>query len=149
MFGFGKSKEEKIKSDILGLKNIKVGGIKFTIKKINPLLDFPADKMPQIFTDFKSRRKTNDNDVNEKELKAIDERIKPILEAGIYKPTLAKQESGDKKWHEKGLTLEDLFIDRDIAYDLLKEIMFHALNRFKGIGGVFFLIRIKLSRFIP
>ena len=42
---------------LAGYKRIKVNGQIFTIRKINPLLDFKSDSMPQIFTSFISRRK--------------------------------------------------------------------------------------------
>lgn len=136
------------KEKILDLKTIKVGGLKFTIKKINPLLDFPADRMPQIFTDFLDKYQANNKaNPSETELKSFDSNIKPVLQAGIYRPIFEPVGEGEAYGKEKGLTIQDLFIDREIAYKLFSEIMEHSLNRFKGLAKLFFSIRVRLLRF--
>lgn len=140
-----KSKQEKIKERLLDLKTVKIGGIKFVIKKINPLIDMPSDQVPQIFSDYNSSRVGAS--VTEKDIQRIDESIKPILKAGIYKPDLIPPDP-DNKFKEKGLTINDLFIDKQIAYKLFEEILNHSLDYFKGISGVFFSIKIKLWQFI-
>ncbi len=139
-----KTPEEKLKERLLNLKKIKVGGMKFTIKKINPLLDFPSDKIPQIFTDYYARRQ-DPKDFSQKDLENLDENIKPILKAGIYKPNIIPIDK-ENRWKEKGLTIEDLFIDRELAYKLFNEILNHSLIQFRGFGMVFFSIRQKLMQ---
>ena len=136
--------EEKLKERLLDLKKIKVGGMKFTIKKINPLLDFPSDKIPQIFTDYYARRQ-NPKDFSQEDLERLDENIKPILKAGIYKPDIIPIDK-ENRWKEKGLTIEDLFIDRELAYTLFGAILNHSLVQFKGFEKVFFSIRQKLMQ---
>lgn len=141
-------KKRSEKEELLDLKKITVGGIKFEIKKINPFLDFPTDKMPQIFTELAEKyQKNKDASVSEQEMMSIDSNIKPILEAGIYRPIFEPLGQGEQRGKEKGLTIQDLFIDREIAYKLFGEIMEHSLNRFKGLARLFFSLRIRLLRF--
>lgn len=140
-----KRSEDKIKARLLGLKKINVEGFKFTIKKVNPFIDFPSDKIPQIFTDFISRRPIDTSkQPSPLETAKTYEYIKVILQAGVYFPKLVPSENGDKRGKEGGITVNDLFIDEDIAYKLYLEIMTHSLNKFKGIKGFFLYQKIRL-----
>lgn len=141
-------KEEQLKRDLLGVKEVKIEKFKFLIKKINPILDFPPDKIPELFTDFISHRKTGQEKAfTEQQLKKVYESMYAVIEAGLYSPILVKPEK-DNSFHEKGLTIKDLFIDEEIGYKLYIEIMAHSLNRFKGIVGSFFLRKLKRLLYI-
>lgn len=131
-----------LKEQLQGHKVIKVCGQKFTIRKINPLIDFPADKMPQIFTTFKSERKTDKSAYSPA---AIMEQMLRVIEAGVVTPPLVPVGKGDKRGKEDGLTAEDIFRDEETGVKLFQEIMLHSLNRYRGLKGLFFSIK---TRFI-
>ena len=134
MFGFSK---EPRKESLLGYKKIIVNGMRFTIKKVNPLIDFPPDKIPQIFTDFISRRKPPEKPTEIEFSKAKND-MSAIIKAGIVSPELSNNE-------KEGITVDDLFRDPTMGPKLYIEIMSHSLNYFKGLKGLFFYQKIKLS----
>jgi hypothetical protein len=128
------------KSELLGYKTIKIGHMKFTIKRINPILDFPIGHMPQIFTAFTSRR---DNS------KAIDPRVvmeqmMRVVEAGTVSPEFVPVGIGDKKGKEVGVTVDDLFHDSELGAKLFTEIIFHSLNQHRGLKSLFFSLKNRL-----
>jgi len=142
MWPFRKTTE---KEKMLCIKDLKIGGMKFKIKKINPFLDFPAGEIPQIFSDFMFKKNIGlEYKPTEIEVRQIHKNIIPILEAGIYRPILTPIGVGENRGKEKGLTVNDLFIDREIAFNLFHEIINHSLNKFKGLVGLFFSAKIKL-----
>ena len=130
------------KGDLEDVKTIWVNSFKFKIRKINPLLDFPSDKMPQIFTDFTSRRQR-------KEEPGIDQARRQqrdmytMIEAGLVDPKLVPIGLGEKRGKEDGLTVEDVFRDADVGAKLYFEILAHSLCRFRGMKGVFFSTLLK------
>jgi len=132
------------KQELQGHKKIKICGMKFIIKRINPLLDFESANIPQIFTTFISRRKT---EALPDERKLLNQMI-PIIEAGVVSPELIEIGIGEKAGKEDGITAKDLFSNPEMGSKLFQEIMFHSLNRFSGIKGVFFSIKIRLSFYI-
>jgi len=114
-------------------KTIRIAGMKFVIKKINPLLDFSTDKMPQIFTSFISKRKIEpEQQINEVVLRRSQEDMKNIIIAGLIKPSL----NGEIK-------VEDIMTDPTLALRLYTEILVHSLNMFKGLKGLFFSAKIR------
>ncbi|MCK5358332.1 MAG: hypothetical protein KAJ48_08045 [Elusimicrobiales bacterium] len=132
------------KQELQGHKKIKICGMKFIIKRINPLLDFESNNIPQIFTSFISRRKT---EVLPDEKKILNQMI-PIIEAGVVYPELVAIGTGEKENKEDGITVKDLFVNPEMGSKLFQEIMFHSLNRFRGIKGVFFSVKIRLLCYI-
>lgn len=145
-----RTRGESYKREIQGWKTIKAGGKKFTIRRLNPVLDFPADKMPQMFTDFLSRRQIDPARTPPiEELRRIQRDMYTVLEAGIVDPKLVPVASGPDRGREPGLTAADLFLDENIGYTLYLAILNHSLLRFGGFKGVFFSIVRRLSRFMP
>lgn len=141
-------KKNPKKNDLQNVKNIELGGFKFTIRKINPLLDFTADTMPQIFTAYLTRRKfENATTTTVEQLQRANEDMKSIIMAGLVTPKLVPVGKGDARGREDGITVEDLFRDEDMAVKLYVEIFTHSLNRFKGLKGLFFSIKIKHTLF--
>jgi len=140
-----KVKETEYKAKIQGWKRIVINGMSFVIRKINPLIDLPSDKIPQIFTEFQSRRPVDPNKIpTQQEIIRIQNDMKIIICAGVVSPHLVKTEEGDKHGKEDGLTVEDLFRDPSMGYKLYLEIFSHSLNVFRGLKGVFFSIRLRL-----
>lgn len=120
----------------------------FTIKRLNPLIDFTSDNMPQIFTDILSARREDPNRQRTTvELIKMHTDMYAIIEAGVIEPEMVPIGSGDKRGKEDGITAEDLFRDPDIGYKLYMAILDHSLNRFKGIKKLFFSIRTKYLQY--
>jgi hypothetical protein len=122
---------------VKGYKKISVNGMRFTIRRLNPLKDFPADKMPQIFTDFQSRRPEVQVD-SPAALKKAQEDMYAILKAGIVEPEIVAEEAKD------GIKASDLFRDTTMGPKLFIEIVSHSLTVFRGLKGVFFSARTRL-----
>lgn len=131
------------KEDLLGLKKISVHGASFVIKKLNPLLDFPPEKMPQIFSTFMSRRQKKEQENLEATARRNLEDMYSIVEAGVVSPELVKIGKGDSRGKEDGITVEDLFRSGDLGQQLYFEILAHSLNRFRGLKGIFFTRSIR------
>lgn len=126
------------RDDLNGLTWVTVNGHKFQIRKINPFLDFPSDKMPQIFSYYMGRKKPPEPEklaasMTEAEIRKNLEDMKMIVSAGVTWPKLGPEI----------LTIDDIFRWGDTGYKLYLEIFAHALNHFKGIRGVFFSIKIR------
>lgn len=127
------------KQELLGYKSMKIHGWKFVIKKVNPLMDFPDGRIPQLFTAFITKRKPADpKDMPEVAIKRIEEDMKIMVEAGLVEPALVARGKPNE-----GITVDDLFREPEVATKLYWEIFIHSLNRFKGIRGLFFSIRIR------
>lgn len=132
-------REKDPREKLLRLKNLKISGMEFTIKAVNPLVDFPADKIPQIFTDWVSHRKVEAKPLEIPDIKKIQQDMYAIIEAGVDKPKLYRKA-------DDGITVQDLFRDPAIGVKLYYEILEHSLNRFRGLGRLFFSIAIRSSR---
>lgn len=128
--------KEITKARLEGHKCIRVNGMRFIIKRLNPLLDFPIDKMPQIFADYLNRRPARDPKPTD--LKKNIEDMLSIVEAAVVDPVLA----GDGA---VGITAQDLFRDASLGAKLYIEVLAHSLNAFRGLKGIFFYHRIKWS----
>jgi hypothetical protein len=134
LFGRKKSVREKL----LNLKTVNIGGMVFVLRPVNPLLDFPTDKIPQIFTDWVSARKVEPKVPDTNDLKRMQQDMYAVIQAGLDSPKLYAK-SAD------GITVEDLFRDPTIGVKLYHLILDHSLNRFKGLKRLFFSIGIKLA----
>lgn len=114
-------------------KTVRINGIKFVIKKINPLLDFAPEKMPQIFTDFQSQRPVDPDQKSKPDsLRKNLESMGEMIEAGLVKPEIGKD-----------VELQDILTDTIVAFKLYTEILIHSLNMFRGLKGVFFCTRLR------
>jgi len=131
------------KGDLLGYKTVTIKGNRFVIKKLNPFTDFTEENMPQIFTTFIPRRNMDMEKMPEAVKKKYDDGIKAVLQAGVIEPALVPIGKGDARGKEDGVTADDLMRDPDIALRLYIEIVAHSLNRFKGVRGLFFSLRVK------
>lgn len=138
---------ELTKAKVQEWKTVKVNHAKFIIRKLNPLLDFTADRMPQIFTTFVSRRPIDPEKITAEAKARLEEDLRAVLERGVVKPEIVPIGKGEKRGKEAGITADDLLRD-DTGVKLYMEIITHSLNRFRGLRGVFFSIRTKLSLFM-
>lgn len=123
---------------------MKIGTGAYTIRRLNPLLDFPVDRMPTVFTSYVSPRKVDPM----KAAAALDHKralddMMSIVRAGVVEPVIVESGKGDKKGKEEGITVEDLFRDAQHGTELYLAIMDHTLNRFTGLRRLFFSARIR------
>lgn len=134
MWPFG---NKPCKKDLQGYRKVKAGGFVFTIRRINPLLDLPPDKIPQMFTSFQSVRPAPEKQREPKpeEMKRSVELMKAVLKAGVIDV------------RDGHIAAEDLFVDPEIGIKLYWEVLLHSQNRFRGIKKVFFYIKTRFWLF--
>jgi len=133
-----------IKQKLLGHKRIKIDGMKFTIKKLNPFIDFPAEKMPQIFTATLAQKKAEENkQAQNTDFNKFKDDLYMIVNAGVVEPKILPVGKGEEHGKEDGITVEDLFRDMEFGFKLYTEIMIHSMNRFKGLRGIFFSMKTR------
>jgi hypothetical protein len=125
------------KEALQGHKRVSVYGMRFVIRRINPFLDFPADKMPSIFADHVSRREFDPAKAGPLDIRRVREDLSRVIRAGVIDPPLT--ETG-----AEGITVDDLDRMPGLLNALYAEIIGHSLNMFRGLRGVFFSIRLKL-----
>lgn len=140
MFG-GLFLKKPTKAELEGHKRVRVGGAVYTIRRINPILDFPADKMPSVFTAYQSYRKA-DKPLPQ-DPKRLLEDMMLVVRAGVVDPPLV-----DAKKSNEGITAEDIFRIPENGAALYIEILDHTLNRFKGLRRLFFSIQLAAMRSI-
>lgn len=137
--------ESRRKKRLLGLKDVTVNGMKFTIKRVNPLMDFPADKVPQLFTDSPSFKSVDiSKSLTPLQVENIRLMVLAYIQAGVVEPRLVPVGKGEKRGKEDGITAEDLFRDPTMGMKLYFEILDNSLNVFRGLKGLFFSIKTKL-----
>ena len=134
MWPFKKKSAEEI---LRAYKTVKINGMKFKIRKLNPLLDFPENSIPQIFTSTPARA-VKEAPITEKDAKRSIESLYDVIRAGVVDPVIVAE-------GKDGIKASDLFRDPTMGPKLYIEIVSHSLNTFKGLKGLFFFHRIKLS----
>lgn len=140
MWPFGR---EPSKDALLGLKKVRVNGGVYVIRRLNPVLDFTAANMPQVFATSVPRRKPDPNPDAGKVLKDM----MAVVEAGVVKPELVPVGKGELEGREDGITVRDLFRDQTTGSQLYWEVLAHSMNRFRGLRGVFFSILLSYRFF--
>ena len=128
-------------------KTVKVFGDRYVIRKINPLLDFSYDTMPQIFSSFISKRPVTETVPHPSQIQKAMKEMKLIVQVGLVNPKLVPVGKGEKYRQEDGITIDDLFVDTELGTRLYLEILAHSLNQFKGLKGLFFSLRTRHSLF--
>lgn len=126
------------KEKLQGWRTVRINGWKFTIRKLNPMLDFPPDRMPKLFGEFASVRRP----VPEPAPKADDKQALEDLKLTIVKGTVSPAIGLTEK-DKADFTADDLLRNGDTAVKLYIEIMSHSLNMLSGLRGVFFYARIR------
>ena len=117
-----------------------MNGWSFTIRKLNPLLDFPGDRMPQIFSEGSvSRKPAPEKPVPGTEQKMLED-FKLVISKGVVSPVIGLKEDG-----KCIVTADDIIRDGDTAPKLYLEIIGHSLEMFKGIKGLFFWAKTRHS----
>jgi hypothetical protein len=122
MFSLFKSK--KLESVLDATKKIKIGGVTFTIKKINVLNYLEGSKIiQQCYDVYKSGKNNQAQDlVSEKKIKEF---FSHLFVAGIVNPKISLKEN------DEGIFVEKLFVDWDLCMRLYEEIMLFTYGKKK------------------
>jgi len=131
-----KATEERLR----GIKKLTVNGMRFKIRKVNPLLDFHSDNIPTIFTDLHYKRLPDIKKTSMEDFKRTQKDMYATIFAGVVEPELVPVGA------KGGITPEDLFREPSLGIKLYYEILEHSLNKFRGLTKVFFSIGLKLFR---
>lgn len=126
------------KEKLQGWRTVRINGWKFTIRKLNPMLDFPPDRMPRLFGELTSVRRPVPESAAKVDEKHSLEDLKLTIVKGTVRPAIGLTEK-DKA----DFTADDLLRNGDTAVKLYIEIMSHSLNMLSGLRGVFFYTRIR------
>lgn len=128
--------KEPTKADLQAHRKVSLGGYKFIIRRVNPLLDFEPDRMPQIFKapSLKDRNKAN-KPLKPAEAKKMMEDMVAVLEAGVVSPELVPTGRGSKQGSEEGITAQDILRWDDVGADLYTEIISWSLVQYRGLRG--------------
>lgn len=118
-------------------KVVKVNGSRYRIRRINPLLDFNSNDLPQVFSTIVPGRRAVPPATFESMAQSQRD-IALVLQAGIVEPPLVKVGVGAKSNKEDGLTAYDLLRDFDTALKLYIEIVDFSMHRLCGLRGLFF-----------
>lgn len=132
---------EPTRASLEGHRKVVIMGQRFTIRRLSPLVDFPADRMPQIFTDT-TRAPKPDFSLPSVQKKAL-EGMYDVLLAGVVEPKLVPV--GSKK---EGFTPDDIFRDADVGRQLYMKIIEHSLFRLRTWQVPLFLAVKMLLRFM-
>lgn len=140
--------KRNVKAELQGHKRVVIKGQAFIIRKINPLIDFSADRMPQIFAHMVSRRAPSGTPMEDakalKDMMAIVEAGVVGIDTGRDLLPLVEIGKGQARGREAGITVEDLFRDQEAGVLLFQEVFSHTLDRFRGMQKVFFWLKTKL-----
>jgi hypothetical protein len=130
---------EPTKAELEGHQRVSVLGSAFVIRKVNPLLDFSPDKMPQIFAANMSRRKPVEEGPSLAASQRALREMQQVVEVGLVEPSLIPVGKGELRGKEGGITVEDVFRDLQVGVALYWAIIAHSLNQYKGVRGQIFL----------
>lgn len=111
-------------------KTVKVKGVKFKIKKINPLDYLDGSKvMLQYYDTWKLKKGSPDeNKIAEKKVK---EHLSEVLVAGVVSPVLVFKKEGEEKKPGE-FYVDDLFFDIEIVNKLYEAIMLFTYGKKKA-----------------
>lgn len=128
-------RREPRKEELQAHRKVGLGPYSFTIRRINPFLDFEPDRMPQIFALPRRKPEREDAPVKPAEARRMIEDMVAVLEAGVVSPRLVPVGRGSKKANEEGITAEDLLRWDDIGALLYTEIIAWSLVKYRGVRG--------------
>ncbi len=112
---FGLFKKDINLSDVLNpTKKVKIQGVHFTIKKLDPLAYLQGYQILfKVFDDYKTTKKAEDFD-----LKKLQKTFKDVIGAGVISPKLAYKEDDD------GTSIDDIINSNwTMAEELCSQIL--------------------------
>jgi hypothetical protein len=121
MFGwlFGRH----LKDVVLSQRRVRVKGIWFKIRKINPL-DYLDGSKAAIQT-FELYSSGKGNQIDEVNMKKVKEHYADVLLAGVVTPKMSRKDDGS------GFYIQDLFNDWDLVERLYQEVMKYTYGKKK------------------
>ena len=130
-----------------GHKKVRIGGFGFTIRKLNPLLDFPPDRMPQVFAASYRENPGKPKKPVENEARRMVDDMMATIEAGVVEPKLTPLKA--KNTPPNSITAKDIIYQQDVGARLYVEIVAHSLNRYRGFRGAVFLALTRRVLLMP
>jgi len=130
-------RREPSKADLQGHRKVVIGTYEFTIRRVNPFLDFDPDDMPQIFRPVSRKKSPPPTDKPQKpeETRRALEDMASVLHAGVVSPRLVPRGAGESRGSENGITAEDLLRWDDVGSKLYSEIIALSLTKYRGLRG--------------
>jgi hypothetical protein len=114
---------KKLESVLDATQKIKISGVVFTIRKINPLHYLDGSKIIQAqYEIYKSGKGDQSTEINEKKMKEF---FSEFLVAGVVNPKLSFKENGD------GIFVEKMFVDWGMCMELYEAIMLFTYGKKK------------------
>lgn len=108
-------------------KTVKVCGMKFKIRKINPL-DYinGSNAIQQSYATYEaSRQKNAEIKITDADIKKMKSHYSDVILAGVIHPKLSRKDGGE------GLFIDKLFTDWGLVEGLYEEIMTHTYGKKK------------------
>lgn len=106
-------------------KSVRVHGVKFIIKKIDPTNFLDGSKvMTQLYDIYKVGNSPSP-EVTQKTLEKVKDHYRDVFMASIISPKLRRNEKED------GLLVDNLFTEWDLAHELYAQIMSHTYGKKK------------------
>jgi hypothetical protein len=115
-------KERKLLQALHPQKRIKVEGILFTIRKINPIDYFAGYNSVQKLYDTYKRTDSGKVEFDESAAKKAKAHYRDVIMSGVVEPKLTAREQ-DQEPPYKGLHVEALFANWEICEKLYEEIL--------------------------
>lgn len=117
-------KRKKLNDLLRETKKVKIRGVIFVIKKINPMDHLTgAEVMMQTYADYIEKRQ-HDKAV-QPNYEKMKKHLTDVLLAGVVKPELDRKPGGES------IHVEEVFRDWDLAMDLYNEIMTYTYGKKK------------------
>lgn len=111
-------------------KTIKVHGIKFKVKKLDPTNYLEGSKiMLQVYDIYKIQKEVGIDDPN-KTIPKLKDHYKDVFLAAVLEPKLARKES------DEGIFVDNLFTEWDLAHKLYEKIMDYSYQKKKPILNI-------------
>lgn len=121
MFNWFRGK--KLESVLEATQMVKISGVVFTIRKINPLHYLDGSKIIQAqYEVYKSGKQDPSPETTDKKMREF---FSQFLVAGVVNPKLSLKEDGD------GIFVEKMFVDWEICMKLYEEIMLFTYGKKK------------------
>lgn len=112
--------------DALGAKkSIKIRGIQFVLKKIDPLDHAKGLKVMRSCYETYTVKSKGDTELTDGQLKKIRDHYRDVFMASVVKPKLSRKDEEDS------VCVDDIFTDPELSEMLYMEIMYHTYGKKK------------------
>lgn len=116
-------KGRSLESVLDATRKVKVSGVVFTIRKINPLHYLDGSKIiQQQYEIYKSKKEDQNAEVNTKKM---SEFFSQFLVASVVYPKLSLKDDGS------GIFVEKMFVDWDMCMQIYSEVMLFTYGKKK------------------